>query len=215
MCGKLKEFSIRLRAFLDLVPKLNGIGIANPDTAKEVEGVGMLLDIAHQLSKSSLLLYDHDQCYSMAALTRQQVEVEYLMWAFANGHGDGKTWLSSNRAGRMKVFSPSNIRKKSSGAFRDCDYQYHCEVGGHPTPSGSVLLANDAHTRKVNLELFRYDELAHCKGIFYEFGNWANKFGVAQIISNELYQEVMSTVTHWLRSDPLTQVPPPPSGGPP
>jgi hypothetical protein len=37
---------------------------------------------------------------------------------------------------REEFFRPANLRKASEGKFRDKDYGFHCELGGHPVPTG-------------------------------------------------------------------------------
>jgi len=78
--------------------------------------------------------------YAAAALCRQLVEVEYLVWLFGIEPSEAQAWLSATQEDLRRIFSPSALRKCSEGRFRDQEYWRHCELGGHPNPKAAFLL---------------------------------------------------------------------------
>lgn len=95
-----------------------------------------------ELARGTCVLLEVDNAYAAAALLRQVVEVEYLLWTFGDDVDDGARWLRADRKELLDRFSPSAMRKRSKGTFRSKEYGMHCATGGHPTPSGaSTLLA--------------------------------------------------------------------------
>lgn len=103
-------------------------------------GVGLLAEIASELTSGSIALLDMDGTYGAMALIRQLVEVEYLLWAFANDKQEAESWLRSTKAERFKKWSPKHLRERAGDRFRGKDYGDHCEIGGHPTPSARLML---------------------------------------------------------------------------
>jgi hypothetical protein len=73
----------------------------------ETVAVGALLQVGGELILGAVHLFASGQNYAGAALVRQLVEVEYLMWAFAENPKDAKKWLDSTPAERQRFFRPS------------------------------------------------------------------------------------------------------------
>src|SRR5579864_1626553 len=94
---------------------------------KAVTAVSILLQMAGELVASSGMLLSTGSHYAGAALLRQVVEIEYLTWTFKEKHRIAEEWLESTAEGRMKAFTPSQLRKTSKGRFLSKDYSNHCE----------------------------------------------------------------------------------------
>lgn len=109
--------------------------------------------------------------YAGAALLRQVVEVEYLAWAFSVRDKDAQAWLRSDKKERQKFFAPVKLREASGGKFRNKDYGYHCELGGHPTPTSRILFNNRTQTNQLLLS----DLIGHAEQIWNYFVVWPNK----------------------------------------
>jgi hypothetical protein len=104
--------------------------------------LGYLSGTAAALLSGAIELLERNNLYAAAALNRQLVEVEYLVWAFAEDQDEAAAWLRSGRHERQQRWQPRHLRDRSDGRFRGEDYAEHCELGGHPTPPGCrVLLA--------------------------------------------------------------------------
>lgn len=122
-------------------------------SSKAVFAFGILLGMLGQLVRSAALLMSEGMHYASAALARQVVEIEYLTWAFMEGHQDAAAWLESTHEERRALFSPANLRKTSKGRFLDKDYRDHCEQGGHPVPIGAHLLAPSGASQLLIVDL--------------------------------------------------------------
>jgi hypothetical protein len=110
-----------------------------------VVAFGALLEIAGELGGGATALLDESRLYAAAALLRQLVEVEYLLWAFSANEEVARDWLQSDRDTLLKFFSPATIRGRSNGEFRASEYQFHCNFGGHPSPDSTRLLVPHGH----------------------------------------------------------------------
>lgn len=117
---------------------------SDPNVFDDCVAVAMLLRIASQLIGGCALLFSKRQHYAAAALLRQLVEVEYLAWAFSANDSDARKWLRSTKREREEFFRPARLRSDSGGRFRNKDYSYHCELGGHPVPRSCLLFGAQA-----------------------------------------------------------------------
>jgi hypothetical protein len=112
----------------------------------EREGLALVSQVAGELSTATVDLYRKKRWYAGAALVRQFIECEYLVYLFAQDPAHSRKWLQSTRQQRLEFFKPASMRKMSNGKFRSEEYAIHCERGGHPSPMGSSLLAEHAAT---------------------------------------------------------------------
>ncbi|MEO0589764.1 MAG: hypothetical protein AAFZ11_04300, partial [Pseudomonadota bacterium] len=87
--------------------------------------VGQLLAVASELLRGIATLLSQCNCYSASALSRQLVEIEYLIWTFQNEPDSAAQWMRSDKQERMKFFSPRAMRERSEGWFRKSDYANH------------------------------------------------------------------------------------------
>lgn len=104
-----------------------------------------LLEIAGDLAGGAASLLDEGRLYAAAAMVRQVVEVEYLLWAFSEHDEVARDWLQSDQTTLRNFFRPATIRKRSNGEFRDSEYHFHCNFGGHPSPDSTRLLVGHGH----------------------------------------------------------------------
>jgi hypothetical protein len=79
--------------------------------------------------------------YAASALLRQLVEVEFLLWKFAQDCDEIPGWVNSTREERERNWKPSRIYRDAENDYRQKDYSGHCELGGHPTPVGAEIAA--------------------------------------------------------------------------
>jgi len=172
----------------------------------ETVAVALLLRVASQLVGGCATLFAEKRHYAAAALLRQLAEVEYLAWAFETQDGDAEKWLRSTREERDEFFRPARLRRASQGHFRDKDYGYHCELGGHPVPRAEILFAADV---EQTAQLLLSDALGHVGHIWNHCAAWATRNGHADSIerhSSELPRLHRSLCI----DDPLFKLPPPP-----
>lgn len=102
-------------------------------------GIGLAVRIGAALAKGSVDLLRAGNAYAAAALVRQLVEVEYLLWTFADDGEEAARWLHASHS-QLDRFKPGAMRARSGGRFRSEEYRSHCERGGHPHPAGFALL---------------------------------------------------------------------------
>jgi len=169
-------------------------------------GISVILRIASQLLSASTDLFMDGRTYAAAALTRQIVEVEYLAWAFATRDGDAQRWLRSTRKEREKFFRPAKLREAAKGQFRGVDYSYHCELGGHPVPGGTVLLRS---SEPGAAQLLLSDVLGHAGQIWNHAGTWARNSSHSRPILSKS-KEMSERFNALMAIDPLAKLPPPP-----
>jgi hypothetical protein len=120
-----------------------GCAVEIPDR----EGLALVCQVAGELSTAAVELYCADHWYAGAALVRQFIECEYLVYLFAQDPLHSADWRQSTREKRLDFFKPAAMRKRSQGKFQSEEYAVHCERGGHPSPMGSSLLAE--HTASL------------------------------------------------------------------
>lgn len=96
--------------------------------------------IAGELAVGATQLYDEQRWYAGAALVRQLIEAEYLLFLFASDRDEPMRWLNASKKEARDMFAPANMRKRSKGRFNASEYWTHCEIGGHPRRAGHVLL---------------------------------------------------------------------------
>lgn len=173
--------------------------------SNEVVAVSLLLRIAGQLISASADLFADGRHYAAAALLRQLVEVEYLAWAFDTRDSDAERWLRSTRQEREKFFAPKKLREAANGRFRNQDYGYHCEMGGHPVPHSTILLNGDA----VTCQLLLSDLLGHAGRIWDHLLDWSANQQWALPIHRRRHV-MYSAYAAWRKVDRLLELPPPP-----
>jgi hypothetical protein len=102
--------------------------------------LAIVAQMGAELAVGACLLYESERWYAGAALVRQLIEVEYLLFLFATEPSEAQRWLTASPDDVRRMFSPKNMRERSKGRFRASEYDVHCEVGGHPRLRGHVLL---------------------------------------------------------------------------
>ena len=103
-------------------------------------GLALVVQMGGALAQGTVLALDAGNHYSAAALLRQFVEIEYLLYLFGNDSTEAEKWLSASPDDLRKMFAPAKMRARSQGRFQDDEYRSHCELGGHPHPKSGHLL---------------------------------------------------------------------------
>jgi len=94
--------------------------------------------MASELVTGAVALLDNGQRFAASALIRQLLETEYLLKAFLLDFADAARWAASSPGDIRKSFAPRTMR--AVGGFSNREYRQHCDMGGHPAPSGRALL---------------------------------------------------------------------------
>jgi hypothetical protein len=115
-----------------------------------VVGFAVAVEIAAALAVDGLNLLRLDRRYSAAALVRQLIECEYLVWLFGSDFEEARRWPNADGEQLRSMFTPSRVRQRSAGRFDPEEYQRHCGLGGHPSPGARALLP--AHSVETPVE---------------------------------------------------------------
>lgn len=157
-----------------------------------IYALSLVVRMGGSLASGACTLLDAHNAYATAALARQFVEVEYLLWSFADDPDDMERWLHASRSQLGKRFQPKAMRERSGGVFRDAEYQSHCDIGGHPNPRGWAMLADNPPLDGVRggwVDLGQHLERGWglltkaCSGIGYEMAVATHAESVAELAS--------------------------------
>jgi hypothetical protein len=171
----------------------------------ETVAVSVLLRIGSELISAARDLFFGGRHYAAAALLRQIVEIEYLAWAFDTKHQEGERWLRSTSSERQSFFTPAKLRRAAGGRFRGKDYGYHCELGGHPVPGGTLSLTENIAIAQLLLS----DLLGHAGQIWDHVASWGKKNGYGPHLY-AMNEEMAKRYSQWNIADLLVTLPPPP-----
>jgi hypothetical protein len=69
-------------------------------------------EITAELRGGTIALLDQDLHYAAGALLRQLVEVDYLLWTFANDAEVTRTWISGTKKERRALFEPHHAPRR-------------------------------------------------------------------------------------------------------
>ena len=208
---KLGEALVNVGQLLHVTGNVVGPGRVDGSSERgngddETVAVGALLQVGGELTLGAVHLFALGQNYAGAALVRQIVEVEYLMWAFAENPNDAKKWLDSTPAERQKFFRPVVLRRRSGGRFLDKDYGHHCEMGGHPVPRSMTLLGN---ADPAVVQLLVVDILLHGWRTADSAVQWSAKKDLAAVVEGRL-GPARRGLRAWGERDPLYTIGPAP-----
>lgn len=106
-----------------------------------LRATAIVAEIAGELAVSSVSLLEAGHVYATAALMRQLIEAEYLIWLFSIDETEAERWSKATPAEIRQMFGPKTLRARSAGRFRDSEYWAHCDLGGHPNPKAVLLLS--------------------------------------------------------------------------
>lgn len=153
------------------------LGYLNKD--QTLLAVALLIRILKQLCEGMRILLSQENVYGAAALLRQVIEVEYLLFREVVQPNSLGTWYTLSSNERFKLFSPSRMRKDSAGVFSDSEYWSHCELGGHPHPNARALLQGYEQPFKLKVYLFP-DAIHHISRAFDSLNSIFGKSNFAE-----------------------------------
>lgn len=128
------------------------------------------------------------------------MEVEYLLWAFAEEDDDAAVWLRSTREERREFWSPASLRRRAQGRFLAPDYWRHCDLGGHPTPDGMMLLPDHSHALPAWALVF--DCARHGSSAWQSLVRVLERLGYGTVVAEDI-STVSGAIQSWMKEDPL------------
>lgn len=121
----------------------SGVRNANDERHHAFRAAAAVVEMSSELAAGAVDLLDRGYRFAAAALIRQLIETEYLLTAFAIDFSEAARWARSKPEDIRRSFSPKTMR--AVGGFPNREYWQHCDMGGHPAPSGRLLLRNNLY----------------------------------------------------------------------
>src|SRR5436309_3440919 len=84
--------------------------------------IAVAIQMAGQTARGAVSLLRDSNRYGAAALVRQLVEVEYLLYLFAIDQGEPLKWASMDLETVRKEYLPARMRERSGNRFRASEY---------------------------------------------------------------------------------------------
>lgn len=168
--------------------------------------VAALIEMAGELATGAVQLLESEQRYASAALIRQLIEAEYLLTAFEAEFTSAAEWARSTPDEIRRSFSPRSMR--AVGGFSDSEYWRHCDLGGHPSPSGRVLLRFNLAVHPDEDELLTasvWGDLAqHLRRIWHRVDSLlSSQHARYAAVRQEPRDLVRAIEERWVDTDPL------------
>ena len=168
-----------------------------------------MVQMAGRLASGASTLLTTENWYATAALMRQFIEVEYLVWMMNADTPDATNWLASSQDDFRRIYAPNAMRKRSGGKFRDSEYWSHCEIGGHPNPRAGFLLPErvfPADQHPFGDPFWMWLDAAQHFGRFWESASQAfERHDLADIVIVKTRRAGMATaIDTWHEADPCS-----------
>ena len=151
-----------------------------------------------------MLLRD-DNRYGAAALVRQIVEIEYLLYLFAQDSDEPLRWASSDLNAVRAQYQPARMRERSGGQFRTEEYSSHCQVGGHPRFAGAYVLPEHFRLGPISQAVSAagwVDLAQHLARVWRWVGQILSKYDLLKGgLASSSQERAFESITLWLRED--------------
>ncbi len=170
--------------------------------------VGAVAQMGADLAKGALMLFAAERWYSGAALVRQLIEVEYLIFLFASNPQEPELWLTPTEEQVRRMFLPKAMRMRSNGRFDEKEYWLHCEHGGHPRAKGSIYLKErltliqDNSKEFFDPSILWVDLAQHLERLWGHF-ELAVRLHSPTNVYPERFAAVRAKIAEWRMIDPL------------
>lgn len=177
-------------------------------------GFATMTEMAAELGKGAVKLFDEGLFYAGAALVRQLIECGYLISLASERREEAADWMRSTPKEAREKFSAGNMRNRSVRNFRLSEYQIHCGQGGHPAPAGRILLANHDHERPLSNRVSWSDLAQHLAEIWQNFCVALPLYDPRCEEAGPLFSperspdggsEISALLAEWIAKDPLVE----------
>ncbi len=191
----------------DLLP--DGGRHARADTSDRYlafRAVAAAIEMSGELAAGTVQLLGGEKLYASAALIRQLIETEYLLTEFDEDFTRAGEWARSTPDEIRRSFNPKSMR--AMGGFSDREYWTHCDIGGHPSPAGRVLLrhslAVDPGEDDVLVASIWGDLAQHLRRIWHRVDSLlVGQHARYATVRQESRVRVQEIEERWTRTDPL------------
>jgi len=168
--------------------------------SRQMESLGTLAEMAGELALEAVAAYKNQRWYAGAALVRQLIEAEYLVFLISLEPSVAEEWLAATPEKMRKEFTPARMRARANGMFRDKEYWLHCDLGGHPAPSARHLLAS--HPDPIGSKEIHWLDLAqHLDRLWSHFCRALLSADAFDAVPKEVLFQVGKAVAEWREGD--------------
>jgi hypothetical protein len=188
----LDSASVAFTRLADLLHTSGWIGRDRKELA-----AALLIRLASELAGGISLLIQNSHLYAAGALLRQLIEIEYIMYLGYADPTNLQSWYEADAAELRKIFSPQQMRKRTDGLFRDKEYWFHCEIGGHPHPTRSRLLLSSYTTPVPPIAFLLPDTVQHLRRLWTSVKLLLPKLNIEEIALNAPGQRLSEAIARW------------------
>jgi hypothetical protein len=183
--------------------------------------VGIVVNMTGELIFGAQVLIENGLYYAEASGHREITEISNLLRYFSLDMERAQRWQNSTdadfRSGKSE-FRPVAVRESLEDATKY--YDTHCQMGGHPRPSGRVLLSNhELHETEIEsyssvvkrlvkynvIDSIQCDLLMHARRACHAAHSCLVALGSSRQ-SMEIIDEVILATETWVHTDALAQI---------
>jgi hypothetical protein len=194
-----------------------GTDVGNPSEL----AVSTVINMVGELIFGAQVLIENELYYAEASGHREIIEIANLLRYFALDIKHAERWQRSTDAdfrSSKSEFKPVVIRRRLSDATTH--YDTHCSLGGHPRPTGRVLLSNhdlhhvsiDAYSPVVDrvvtytvADSMQCDLLQHARHACHAVSGAAEALNLEKT-STDIIDELILSAEIWVHTDALAVV---------
>jgi len=168
--------------------------------------IAAAIQMGGETARGAVTLLGDNNRYGAAALVRQIVEIEFLLFLFAQDTDEPLRWASSDLKAVREQYQPARMRARSGGQFRIEEYSSHCQVGGHPRYAGAYVLPEHIRLGPFSDEaVFAagwVDLAQHLARVWRWIGQILSKYDLLEVgLANSSLARAYESITVWLRED--------------
>ena len=169
--------------------------------------IAVVIQMGGETARGAVMLLRDNNRYGAAAIVRQIVEIEYLLYLFAQDNDEPLRWASSDLKAVREQYQPARMRERSGGQFRTEEYSSHCQVGGHPRYAGAYVLPEHFRLGPLSHEAVSaagwVDLTQHLARLWRWVGQILSKYDLLEVgLANSSMAQAHELITVWLREDP-------------
>ncbi len=166
--------------------------------------LAVIAQMGSELTLAASQLYSANRWYAGAALVRQLVEVEYLLYLFAIDDEEPDRWMLASSEEVRRMFAPATMRKRAGTRFRSEEYATHCEFGGHPRRRAHWLLREHGliGPAPARLEVQWVDLAQHLRRAWTNYCAAVARHSPSNVYPDR-FAKIDTMFDKWNRADPV------------
>lgn len=125
------------------------------------KALGIVAQMAAQLLHGASAMFKAPLPYAAAALVRQLIETDYLLFLFGLDEAEAESWINGTDEDHKRLFQPAAMRRRAGDRFDVEEYSHHCRYGGHPRPAACSLVDRHHTATSDPIRLFWVDLANH------------------------------------------------------